>query len=151
MPSAGHAYGEGVRIRGVLSLIAAMLLLAGCGGQFGSGNEQSPIEAPRLKGLRVEVAAQVHDPCFRKPAELVPADCQKYITQLTSTPESAKKVDQAGPALEEAAQQLSEGIEAYRRGGCAGVTTESKKCTKALVTVADGLRAMHNVLETATE
>lgn len=139
-----------MRIRGVLT-IAAAVLLAGCGGQSGPANDQPPIEAPRLKGLRVEVSAQIHDPCFREPAELAPADCQKYITQLTSTPESAEKVEHAGPALQQAAQQLREGITAYRHDGCASVTTESEACTQALITVADGLRAMHKTLQTGTD
>ena len=140
----------GVRIRGVLAAAAAALLLAGCGGQSGPADEQSSNGAPRVEGLRVELDAQTQDPCFREPAELAPADCQKYITQLTSTPESAEKVTRSGPALKEAAQRLREGITAYRDHGCASVTSENEECTQALRTVADALRAMRQALETGT-
>lgn len=136
-----------MRIRGVLAAGAAALLLAGCGGQSGPGGEQASTEAPRAEGLRVELDAQTQDPCFREPAELAPADCQKYITQLTSTPESAEKITRSGAGLQKAAQQLREGISGYRDRGCASVTSANAECTQALRTVADALRAMRQALE----
>lgn len=139
-----------MRIRGIVAAGAAALLLAGCSGQSGPAGEQSSSEAPRVQGLRVELEAQTRDPCFREPAELAPADCQKYITQLTSTPESAEMITRFDQALDEAAQRLREGITAYRDHGCASVTSENEKCTQALRTVAETLRAMRQALETGT-
>lgn len=139
-----------MRIRGVFAAVAVAMMLAACGGMSGPTTEQPSDEGPRPEALRTELDAQIQDPCFRRPDEMVPRDCQKYITQLTSTPESASKLDRDDPALQRSADTLRKGIRAYRGHGCTKVTQAHQGCAKALTTVADGLRTMRQALDTGT-
>ena len=146
----GLAYGEGVRIRAVLATAATALLLAACGSQSGPASGQDDGSTPQsavAHNLSVEVDAQMRDPCFRKPTEMAAPDCQKYITQLASTPEAAKKVARDNPALAEAAKHLREGIDAYRADSCTSPAEEQQACTRALVTIADALRQVERALD----
>lgn len=137
-----------MRIRGALTTVAIALLLAACGDQTHPGNQQPNSETLRPAALRTKVDAQIQDPCFERPGELAPQDCRKYVTQISNTANSLRRIEQEKPALRDTAQTIDKGIKDYRGNGCASATKPQQKCTKALSTAADGLQAAHDTLNT---
>ncbi|WP_052583876.1 hypothetical protein, partial [Saccharomonospora iraqiensis] len=98
-------------------LVAAALLvvLAGCSREAGPMPEGQG-QDPGPGALDVKLEAITGDDCFRAPGEVYPPNCEKYVTQLSNVPGTARGFD-AGPGLAEAADDLDAGVRAYRANG----------------------------------
>ncbi|WP_307849690.1 hypothetical protein [Qaidamihabitans albus] len=125
-----------MRIRVVLATLAGalLLMLPACSEEAGPTPKQAPDPGP--EALSVKLGNLMVDPCFRRPAEMDPPSCQKYVTQLASVPGTAEKF--AGtehPELAAAARELAAGVSTYRDNGCAAPDA-GEACTRALTDIA---------------
>ncbi|WP_167176391.1 hypothetical protein [Saccharomonospora amisosensis] len=122
------------------AVVAALLTIAGCSREAGPMPEQQP-QDPGPGALTVKLNALSADECFRSPESVPAPNCEKYVTQVASVPETARRfVDAAGSQLNRAANELASGIAAYRDNGCAQGGGQS--CSTALTDIATALEAV---------
>lgn len=134
-----------MRIRAALIPVVAAALLTGCSTEAGPTPKPAP-QPPGPDALRIELDAQMTDQCFRAPTEQDPPNCEKYITQLASTPGIARDLAGGNAALADAAENLRAGVQAYRDNGCTEADKAGPACGQALADVADALRAIEQAL-----
>ncbi|WP_019809503.1 hypothetical protein [Saccharomonospora halophila] len=128
-------------------LVAAVLLvaLAGCSREAGpipEGQGQDPGPA----ALDVKLEAITGDDCFRAPGEVYPPNCEKYVTQLSTVPGTARGFTGVGPGLTEAADDLDAGVRAYRANGCAGGEGGGDACATALSDISVAVKTLRTEL-----
>ncbi len=101
---------------------------------------------PGPAALDVKLEAITGDDCFRAPGEVSPPNCEKYITQLSTVPGTARGFTGAGPGLAEAADDLDAGVRAYRTNGCAGGASSGDACATALTDVRAAVQTLRTEL-----
>lgn len=107
-----------------------------------------PAQQPQDPGpgaLAVKLNALSADECFRSPQAVPPPDCEKYVTQVSSIPGTARSfvdaAETADSALTEAADELAAGVTAYRGNSCAQ-GGDVQTCAGALTDIATALEAV---------
>lgn len=102
---------------------------------------------PGPGALDVKLEAITGDNCFRAPGEVYPPNCEKYVTQLSTVPGTARGFTGTGPGLAEAADDLDAGVRAYRANGCAGGGgSGDAACATALTDISAAVRALRTEL-----
>jgi hypothetical protein len=108
-----------MRRKAVLAGMALLVVLTGCGQEFGGpstpGGQAN--EDPGI--LRTKIHLLTADECFKGNLQDVYPRCGKFITQLDSTTGSVDKLlAPRSKAEANAAQQLRSGVDTYQRLGC---------------------------------
>lgn len=134
-------------MRFVPAVIGALLLVSACSSEAGPTPQRAP-QDPGPGALRVKLAALTADSCYTAPEKQDPPNCEKYVTQLGSIPETARGF--AGidsPDLTEHANALATAITAYRGDSCytpAGTGVDA--CSAALTDIAEALSGVKTEL-----
>lgn len=153
--SSNDRYGEHVRIRTLLVVMAGVLVMltSACSREAGPMATGGGGEDPGPAALDTKLRALTQDVCYRSPADIEPTACEKYVTQLGSVPGSARdfargdygRDDHTG--LIKAADTLGDGLSTYNKAQCgrsAGGSGDEGACTQTLQEIANALGDVHD-------
>lgn len=102
----------------VVLLTIAVLALTGCSREAGPAPKGSPDPGPGALVTKVHLLQA--DDCYRAPTEVRSPSCEKFVTQLSNVPGTARKYAAGQPRLKDAADRLDSTLRAYRSNDCAG-------------------------------
>ncbi|WP_197321366.1 hypothetical protein [Saccharomonospora sp. NB11] len=129
----------------VVLLTTAVLALTGCSREAGPSPKGSPDPGPGA--LATKIRALQADDCHRAPTEVRAPSCEKFVTQLSNVPGTARKYAADHPRLAEAAERLDSTVRAYRNNDCAG-GGDADVCAATLTDMASALSDVHTELST---
>jgi hypothetical protein len=122
-------------MRVVLSAVL-LLVLTACSQEAGPVAE-APAPGPGPEATQNKLRQMSADLCFQAPREQRPADCAKYIVQLSGTVRAVQKNAAGDEEILSAARAMETGIGAYRKGECRlAEAADPTVCTQALTDIA---------------
>ncbi|CAM3118267.1 hypothetical protein SAXI111661_18980 [Saccharomonospora xinjiangensis] len=127
----------------VVLLTATLFAVTGCSREAGPTPKNSPDPGPGA--LAVKIRALQADDCYLAPTEVRSPSCEKYVTQLSNVPGTARKYATGHPGLREAADTLDATVRAYRGNNCAD-GGDADVCAATLTDMATALTGLHTEL-----
>jgi hypothetical protein len=112
-----------------------LLLLTACSREAGPVAE-APAPDPGPGATQNKLRQMSADLCFQAPQEQRPADCAKYIVQLSGAVRAVQKNAGGDEQVLSAARAMETGIGVYRQGEChLADPADPAMCTQALTDI----------------
>ncbi|MHA6800823.1 hypothetical protein [Bounagaea algeriensis] len=125
----------------------AALLLSACANEAGPTATQQPAQEISLANVAHKVELVQHDPCYERPVQHGPTNCERYLVEVRNIAGSAADSPVASPEVRSAARDLGGAVQTLYDDQCLPPSPEDEQtCNEDLAAIARAMDGLAEVL-----
>lgn len=136
------------RIGGAAVFAGVALLLGACANEAGpTATQQQPAQEVSLDNVARKVELVQHDPCYERPVQHGPTNCERYLVEVRNIAGSAADSPVASPEVHSAARDLGGAVQTLYDDRCLPPSPEDEQtCNEDLAAIARAMDGLAEVL-----